>query len=345
MVELLKILWCLADNHTRAGVMIASSFGLVGQGHVFMVLFCNCRIGVVSRGFHELVLRIQNVDILEILTRLLNQSWLALRPTSSEIGMLGNLALCFMSILEVRLGACNTVFRLVRWIHIDHLYLAFRMADGSLLVLTGTAYFLAAIGPFLPLLQVASVYYLLLISLEDLCRVCRIWTRSVAAKASLIVIIHLLLRFHVPDIVLWILLVVSFVIYHLRGIVQHFWTSMITLENHCTTGSFFETNTSMLGLLTQCYSILCLINLMVHLTTFITTIDVHRVGTAANLVICVVVLHIHSISTHCWLWLVLHVSFKLLELLLATSWWLMISMSWVRSVLATCRPIFSFLTF
>lgn len=76
------------------------------------------------------------------------------------------------------------------------------MADGSLLVLTGTAYFLAAIGPFLPLLQVASVYYLLLISLEDLCRVCRIWTRSVAAKASLIVIIHLLLRFHVPDIVL-----------------------------------------------------------------------------------------------------------------------------------------------
>ena len=122
------------------------------------------------------------------------------------------------------------------------------MVDSSLLVVTLRGYLLAAIGPLLALLQVASVDNLLLVSLQNLRRVRRVWTRSITAKASLIVIIHLLLRLKVPDIVLRILLVVSLVVYHLVSIVQYFWTSMITLKNHCTARSFFETNSTVLRL-------------------------------------------------------------------------------------------------
>jgi len=68
------------------------------------------------------------------------------------------------------------------------------MVDSSLLVVTLRGYLLAAIGPLLALLQVASVDNLLLVSLQNLRRVRRVWTRSIPAKASLIVIIHLLLR-------------------------------------------------------------------------------------------------------------------------------------------------------
>ena len=50
-----------------------------------------------------------------------------------------------------------------------------------------------------------------------------------AAKASLIVIVHLFLRFHISHIILLVNIIVSFIISNLAGIVQDFRSLMVTL--------------------------------------------------------------------------------------------------------------------
>lgn len=46
-------------------------FRLIGKRHIFVVSLCNCCIRVVTRILHELVLRVEDVDVFEVLTGLL----------------------------------------------------------------------------------------------------------------------------------------------------------------------------------------------------------------------------------------------------------------------------------
>lgn len=70
IVELLEILLTWSNHH--AWILTATTwFTLTGEGHIFMILLSNSSIRIVSRLFHKLVLGIQNIDILEILARLL----------------------------------------------------------------------------------------------------------------------------------------------------------------------------------------------------------------------------------------------------------------------------------
>lgn len=194
-MELLKILRSLTDHHARAWVMTATTaFGLVRQRHVLVVLLRYSCIRVVRRRLHELVLRIQYVDVLQVLSGLLEQRGLTLGSTASEIGVLCNLALRLVPVLEVGLGPGDAVLGLMRRVQIHHLDLTLGMVDGALFVALACCHnFLAAVRPFLPLLQVSCVYDLLLVTLENLGRVGRVRAGRGAAKASLIVIVHLLL--------------------------------------------------------------------------------------------------------------------------------------------------------
>lgn len=72
LMELLKVLRSLTDHHPSVRVVAATAaFGLVGQRHVLVILFCKGGVGVVTRRLHKLVLGIQYVNILEILAGLL----------------------------------------------------------------------------------------------------------------------------------------------------------------------------------------------------------------------------------------------------------------------------------
>ena len=101
----------------------------------------------------------------------------------------------------------------------------------------------------------------------------------------------------------------------------------------------------MLGLRAQCYSILCLINLVVHLTCLVSTVDIHGTGSTGNFIVRVVMLHVHGVSAHGGLGLSLHVPLELVELLLVAAGLLMISMGWVARILARTTPIFRFFPF
>lgn len=92
---------------------------------------------------------------------------------------------------------------------------------------------------------------LLLVALEYLSRMGGAWAYRVAAEASLIVVVHLLLRLHMPYIVaLRVHIVVAFIVYHLtRVIVQHFGPRVVALEHHRAAGSLFEADARVLLLL------------------------------------------------------------------------------------------------
>lgn len=65
LMELLKILRSLTDHHASARVVTAASaFCLVRERHVFVILLGYRRVGVIRRSFHELVLRIQYINVL-----------------------------------------------------------------------------------------------------------------------------------------------------------------------------------------------------------------------------------------------------------------------------------------
>jgi len=71
MLVLLKILRSLTYNNSIVTIRIvtaASTFRLVRKRHVFVILFGYGRVGVITRRFHELVLRIQNIYVLQVLT-------------------------------------------------------------------------------------------------------------------------------------------------------------------------------------------------------------------------------------------------------------------------------------
>lgn len=113
--------------------------------------------------------------------------------------------------------------------------LTFRMINRSLLI-AARDNLLATVRPLLTLFKVPGVNYLLLVPLQHLGRVRRVRTRCVATEASLIVIIHLLLRFQIAYVVLGgvlLLLVVrgvALVVADLVWVVlQHFGACMIAL--------------------------------------------------------------------------------------------------------------------
>lgn len=71
-----------------------------------------------------------------------------------------------------------------------------------------------------------------------------------ATEASLIVIIHLLLRLHITHIValgsVLLIMVVPFIVHHLAWIVQYFRTRMIPLQDHGTARPLLKANAAML---------------------------------------------------------------------------------------------------
>ena len=102
---LLEIRLSLSGHIVVGGVVSAAAgLGLVGEGHVFMVSLRNGCICVVSGCLHKLMLRVKDVDVFKMLTRLLKQNLLPLRSTTREILMLRNLTLCFVPIFKMRLG-------------------------------------------------------------------------------------------------------------------------------------------------------------------------------------------------------------------------------------------------
>ena len=86
------------------------------------------------------------------------------------------------------------------------------------------------------------------------------------------------------------------------------------VRRNCTTTPLFETKASSFWLRAQCDAILSFVYLVVHLASFVPAIDIETCG-SANFIISVVVLHIHGVSTHGRLRLTLHLSVKLLKLI------------------------------
>ena len=168
IVELLEILLIWANHH--AWILTTTAWlALTGKGHVLMILLSNCSVWIVSWWFHKLVLRIQNIDVLQVLTRLLKQLLLILWPCSSKILMLRHLALSFMSIFKMRLGASNWILLSVWRTHVHHLNLALWMVYCALLVTRSSINnLLTTIWPLLALFHVACVYYLFLVTLQHL---------------------------------------------------------------------------------------------------------------------------------------------------------------------------------
>ena len=139
-----------------------------------MILLSNSSIRIVSRLFHKLVLGIQNIDILEILARLLQHLLLTLWTCSCKILVLCHLTLRLMPIFKMRLGPSYRILLSVRRTHVHHLNLALRMIYCTLLVTLGSINnLLTAIWPLLAMFHVSRVNYLFLVSLQHLCRVCR----------------------------------------------------------------------------------------------------------------------------------------------------------------------------
>lgn len=127
----------------------------------------------------------------------------------------------------------------VRRVNVHHLHLTLRMINGALLVgLRCVDYLLTAIWALVPLLEVASIDYLLLVSLEDLRRV----------------------------------------------------------RSYRTTAPLLETKASSFWLRAEGDSILCLVNLMMHLTCFVPAVDIETCR-PGNIVIGVIMLHIDGVVT------------------------------------------------
>ena len=82
VIELLEILLTWPNHH--AWILTATTrLALAREGHILVILLSNCCIGIISRWLHKLILRIQDIDILEILAWLLEQLLLTLRSSSS----------------------------------------------------------------------------------------------------------------------------------------------------------------------------------------------------------------------------------------------------------------------
>lgn len=85
--------------------------------------------------------------------------------------MLRHLALRLVLIFKLRFGAIDRISLSLRRVDVHHLNLTLRMADRALLItLRSIDYFLTAIWSLVPLLQVAGVYDLFLISLQHVRR-------------------------------------------------------------------------------------------------------------------------------------------------------------------------------
>jgi hypothetical protein len=189
------------------------------------------------------------------------------------------------------LGASNRVLLPVRWAaDIHHLNLTLRMIYGTLLITLGSINnLLTTIWSFLALLHVACIDDLFLVTLKNLCWVCR----------------------------------------------------------DCTTTPLLETKAARLRLWTQCDAVLSFVYLVVHLTCLIPTVNIETSGTW-YFVICVVMLHIHCVSTHGRLRLTLHLSCELVELIVLLLLLMIttdVQTGWASLILATHLTVFMLFSF
>jgi hypothetical protein len=104
------------------------------------------------------------------------------------------LTLRLMPVFKMRLGPYHRVLLLMGRVHIHHLNLTLRMVNCPLIISLGIRHnFLRAVWSLLSPFQIPRVDDLLLVSRQHLCRMGRVWAGDRAAKASLIVIVHLFL--------------------------------------------------------------------------------------------------------------------------------------------------------
>ena len=158
-------------NHQTRLLTITDSFALPRQWHILMILFSKCLIScIITLRFHKLILWVQNIDVLEILARLLNHSLLTLRTGHCKTLVLNQLTLCLMTVFKMRFWPSDRVLLPLRRANIHHLNLTLGMINCSLLVtLRRIIYnFLTAIGALVPLLGVSRINNLFLISLKHL---------------------------------------------------------------------------------------------------------------------------------------------------------------------------------
>ena len=108
------------------------------------------------------------------------------------------------------------------------------MVDCSLLRLTVRHDLLGAVWSLVSRLQVPGVYDGLLGAGQHLrSRVRGVWTRHRATEASLVIVVHLLLRLHVSQIVLLVkIIVLLLIVDHLVLIIEHFGALVVTLQHH-----------------------------------------------------------------------------------------------------------------
>ena len=97
------------------------------------------------------------------------------------------------------------------------------------------------------------------------------------------------------------------------------------MSSNCTTASLFKAEAARFGLRTQCDTVLSFVNLVVHLTCLVPAIDIETRRIGDHLVVRVVMLHVHGVSTHRGLRLTLHLSIELIELIVLLLLLLMIS--------------------
>ena len=110
------------------------------------------------------------------------------------------------------------------------------MVDGRLLVLVARQLLCAGctFATLFHSIDVTCVDDCFLVALEHLSGVRRVWAGCGATEASLIDIVHLLLRLHLPNVVLRIHVVVSLVTYYILWILQDLWALVVALQNHST---------------------------------------------------------------------------------------------------------------
>lgn len=190
------------------------------------------------------------------------------------------------------------------------------MVDRALLRLTVRHDLLGAVWALVSWLQVSGVHDGLLGARQHLrSRVRGVGTRYRATEASLVIVVHLLLRLHISHVLLVKIIVLLLVVDHLVLIVEHLGALVVTLQYHGAAGPFFVVQSTVLLLLTQCDAALSEF-VRVDLAALGPAVGVQGAGTAADLVVRVV-LEAHCVSTHCLVGLGLHVvPLELLKLLL-----------------------------
>lgn len=151
----------------------------------------------------------------------------------------------------------------MRWIHIHHLNLTFRVIDCASLILIADK-LLSTWCPLAPLfdsINVTCINDLLLVCLNHLSWIRCVRACSWSTQASLIDVVELLLILDLPHVVLRIQIVVSLKSDNILRILKDFWPMMISLQHHCTARSLFEAHSVLLRVVITWFArwVMCLL--------------------------------------------------------------------------------------